>query len=388
VALGFAVLALPGATPGRLSLVLACQALPQLVFVLLGGVIADRLPRARLMVTADAVGAAAYAGLAALVLSGHAPLTALCALAVVAGTATALFSPAMDGLVPLVVPPDRLQRANGLLRVCTNTSLLLGLSLSGVVVAWLGAGWALAVNAASFVVSAVLTARLRVSARRRAKASSGWEDLKEGWREFTSRQWLWVVVAHSAVVVAGLNATIGVLGPLVAQEHLGGARAWSLIVAAQALGTVAGAGLAVRVRVERPVRLAVLATFPAALPIALLAASAPPWATAAAMCCSGVTTAVGAVLWSTALQREIPEEALSRVSSYGWFGALGFAPLGLLAAGPVAGALGIREALACCAALVVLAAAGALLSPQVRSLALATELPPAPEPSAAERETA
>ncbi|WP_235882200.1 MFS transporter [Streptomyces apricus] len=387
VALGFAVLALPGATPGRLSLVLACQALPQLVFVLLGGVIADRLPRARLMVAADSAGAAAYAGLAALVLSGHAPLAALCALAVVAGTATALFSPAMDGLVPLVVPADRLQQANGLLRVVTNTSLLLGLSLSGVVVAWLGAGWALAVNAASFVVSAALTARLRVTARPRTKASSGWEDLKEGWREFASRQWLWVVVAHSAVVVAGLNATVGVLGPLAAQEHLGGARAWSLIVAAQALGTVAGAALAVRVRVERPVRTAVLATFPAALPIALLAASAPPWATAAAMCCSGVTTAVGAVLWSTALQRAVPEEALSRVSSYGWFGALGFAPLGLLAAGPVAGALGVRGALACCAALVALAAAGALLSPQVREGA-PTAGPPATEPSAAERKTA
>ncbi|WP_221351037.1 MFS transporter [Streptomyces beigongshangae] len=386
VALGFAVLALPGATPGRLSLVLACQALPQLVFVLLGGVIADRMSRARLMVVADAVGAAAYAGLAVLVLSAHAPLVALCALAVVAGTATALFAPAMDGLVPLVVPADRLQQANGLLRVGTNTSLLLGLALSGVAVAWLGAGWALALNAASFVVSAVLTARLRVSAPRRVKGSSGWEDLREGWREFASRQWLWAVVAHSAVVVAGLNATVGVLGPLAAEEQSGGARAWSLVVAAQALGTVAGAGLAVRIRVRRPVLVAVLATFPAALPIALLAAAAPAWATALAMCCSGVTTAVGAVLWSTTMQREIPEEVLSRVSSYTWFGALGFAPLGLLAAGPAADAVGLRRALAGCAALVALAAAVALLAPQVRRLRLTTD-PPAPEP-AAEREAA
>ncbi|MFE9681139.1 MFS transporter [Streptomyces sp. NPDC006285] len=386
VALGFAVLALPGATPGRLSLVLACQALPQLVFVLAGGVIADRMSRARLMVVADTVGAAAYAGLAGLVLSGHAPLAAMCVLAVVAGTATALFSPAMDGLVPLVVPADRLQQANGLLRVGTNTSLLLGLALSGVAVAWLGAGWALALNAASFVVSAVLTARLRVLAPPRAKGSSGWEDLKEGWREFASRQWLWVVVAHSALVVAGLNATVGVLGPLVAEQEAGGARAWSVVVAAQALGTVAGAGLAVRVRVARPVLVAVLATFPAALPIALLAASAPPWATAAAMCCSGVTTAVGAVLWSTTLQREIPEAALSRVSSYTWFGALGFAPLGLLVAGPVAGAVGIRRTLAGCAALVALAAAAALLSPQVRRLTLGAGPPAASR--AADREAA
>lgn len=367
VALAFAVLALPGATPGRLSLVLACQALPQLVFILVGGVIADRMSRARLIVAADAVGAVAYAGLAVLVLSGHAPLVLMCALAVVAGTATALFSPAMDGLVPLVVPAGRLQQANGLLRVGTNTSLLLGLALSGVTVAWIGAGWALALNAVSFVVSAVLTARLRVPGRP-GRSSSGWDDLKEGWREFASRQWLWAVVAQYTVVVACLNATAGVLGPLVAEEELGGARAWSVIVAAQALGTIAGAGLAARVRVGRPVLVAVLATFPAAAPIALLAASAPVWAVAAAMFCSGVAADVFAVLWSTTIQREIPEESLSRVASYEWFGSLAFAPLGLLAAGPVAGVTGTREALAGCAVLIVVVTALALLAPQVRGL--------------------
>ncbi|MET9730440.1 MFS transporter [Streptomyces sp. NPDC006458] len=371
VALGFAVLALPGATPGRLSLVLACQALPQLVFILVGGVIADRMSRARLMVVADTVGAAAYAGLAMLVLSGHAPLALMCVLAVVAGTATALFSPAMDGLVPLVVPAEQLQQANGLLRVGTNSSLLLGLALSGLAVAWIGAGWALALNAASFVVSALLTARLRVPDRA-AKASSGWDDLKEGWREFASRQWLWVVVAQYAVVVAALNANVGVLGPLLAQESLGGARAWSFIVTAQAFGTIAGAGLAARVQVRRPVLVAVLATFPAALPIALLAVSAPVWLTAVAMFCSGVAADVFAVLWSTTIQREVPEETLSRVSSYEWFGSLAFAPLGLLVAGPVADTVGTRQALAGCSALIVLATGAALLSPQVRRLAPGT----------------
>ncbi|MGW5468012.1 MFS transporter [Streptomyces chartreusis] len=374
VALAFGVLALPGATPGRLSLVVACQALPQLVFILIGGVIADRMSRARLMVVADIVGAAAYAGLAGLVLSGHAPLILMCVLAVVAGTATALFSPAMAGLVPLVVEEDRLQQANGLLRVCTNSSLLLGLTLSGVAVAWIGAGWALALNAASFVVSAFLTTRLRVPGRA-AKGSSGWDDLKEGWREFTSRQWLWVVVAQYAVVVAALNANVGVLGPLVAEEDLGGATAWSVIVAAQALGTIAGAGLAARVQVNRPILVAVLATFPAALPIALLAASAPVWLIAVSMFGSGITSDVFGVLWSTTIQREVPEEALSRVSSYDWFGSLAFAPLGLLVAGPVADTIGTQQALAGCAAVIALATCAALFSPQVRKLTA----PPRPD---------
>lgn len=136
VALGFAVLALPDASAGRLSLVPACQAVPQLAFIPVGGVIADRMSRSRLMMLADVMGAGAYGALAALVLTGHAPLPALCLLAVAAGTANSLFAPAMEGLVPLLVPADRLQRANGLLRVGTNTSLLLGLGLYGVKTAW------------------------------------------------------------------------------------------------------------------------------------------------------------------------------------------------------------------------------------------------------------
>ncbi|MGW6487850.1 MFS transporter [Streptomyces sp. NPDC055056] len=388
VALAFAVLALPGASPGRLSLVLACQALPQLAFILMGGVIADRMSRARLMVLADALGAGAYAGLAAMVLTGHAPLTAMCLLAVAAGTASALFAPAMDGMVPLVVPRDRLQQANGLLRVATNSSLLLGLALSGVAVALVGPGWALALNAASFVVSALLTARLRVTARPRGR-TSGWADLREGWREFSSRQWLWSVVAQYAVVVAALNANVGVLGPLTAERHFGGARAWSVIVAAQAVGTVAGAGLAARVRVRRPLLVAVLCTFPAAVPVALLSVAAPVWLIAGAMFATGVTSDVFGVLWATTIQREIPEQVLSRVSSYDWFGSLALAPLGLLVAGPVATAVGTDKALAGCAVLIVLATAATLLSPQVRTLRAPVDPPraPLPAPRAAERET-
>jgi hypothetical protein len=249
----------------------------------------------------------------------------------------------------------------------TNSALLLGLALSGVTVAVVGAGWALALNAASFVVSAMLTGRLRVTARPR-RTTSGWTDLLEGWHEFASRQWLWAVVAQYTVVVAALNANVGVLGPLTAEQHLGGARAWSVIVTAQALGTIVGAGVAARVRVDRPLLVAVLCTLPAAVPIALLSAEAPVWLVAAAMFGAGITGDVFGVLWATTIQREVPERVLSRISSYDWFGSLALAPLGLLIAGPVAAAVGTSHALAGCAALVVLATTAALLSPQVRGL--------------------
>ncbi|MER6269515.1 MFS transporter [Streptomyces sp900105755] len=367
IALAFAVLSLPGATPGDLSLVVACQAVPQLALVLVGGVIADRVSRSALMAVADVLGALSYGGLAAMVLSGHAPVATLCALAVTAGTATALFSPAMDGVIPVLVPSEALQRANGLLRVGTNTSLLLGLALSGVTVAWVGAGWALAINGLSFVVSAALTASLRLP-RRRRKSASGWADLREGWHEFASRQWLWVVVVQFSLVMAATNANAGVLGPLAARAHFGGARAWSLVVAAQALGAVAGAGIAARARVTRPILAAVLFTLPSALPPALLGAGAPLWTVAAGAFTAGVSLDFFGVLWATTIQREVPEEALSRVSSYDWFGSLSLAPLGLALAGPAADAFGTDRMLIVCATLIVAATLAALLSPGVRSL--------------------
>ncbi|WP_406138977.1 MFS transporter [Streptomyces sp. NBC_01089] len=367
VALAFAVLSLPGSTPGRLSLVLACQALPQLVLILIGGVIADRMSRSRLMMISDFLGATAYGGLAAMTLTGHAPLTAMCVLAALAGTASALFAPAMSGVVPQIVPTAQLQQANALLRVGMNAAMVLGLALSGVTVAQFGAGWALALNAASFLVSAGLIRGLRLTTVARA-ASSGWADLRDGWKEFISRQWLWVVVCQAAVMVAAVSATSGVLGPLEAEADLGGARVWSLIVASQAVGTVAGASFAVRLRVRRPVLVAVLAVFVMALPMGLLAAHAPVWAICPAMFCSGLASDVFGALWETTMQREVPQEVLSRVSSYDWFGSLALAPLGLLVAGPVAAVVGPRAALAGCAGLTVLATCGALLSPQVRTL--------------------
>ncbi|WP_414166931.1 MFS transporter [Streptoverticillium reticulum] len=372
VALSFAVLGLPGATPGELSLVLACQALPQLLFVLVGGVIADRVPRVRLLTAAELTGAAAYTGLAAMTLTGHAPLAALAGLATVAGLATALFFPAMTAVVPEIVPADRLTEANAVLRMGMNTAMLLGLALSGAVVSVVGAGWALAANAASFLAGAGLIAGIRIRIRTprplRTGGGSGWADMREGWREFTSHQWLWVVVLQYTFVVAAMSAETGVLGPLVSEHGLGGARAWSTVMAAQAAGTIAGAALAARLRPRRPMLVAVLATFPAAVPMLLLGLHAPLWPTAVAAFLAGVSGDVFGVLWSTTLQREVPAAALSRVSSYDWFGSLAFAPVGLYAAGPLAAAAGADVALLGCADVVVLATTGALLAPGVRRL--------------------
>jgi predicted MFS family arabinose efflux permease len=367
VALAFSVLDATGATPVDLSVVLACQALPQLAFVLVGGVIADRARRHRLMVMAELTAAAAWAALTYLGSLHVVELAPMAVAAVVAGTATALFAPAMTGLVPELVEPGQLQRANALIRVGQNVALLVGLSGAGLVVSAVGPTMALLLNALSFLVSAALISRVRIPDRPRGRSALA-ADLRTGLGEFFARQWLWVVVTQFAFVVAAMNATSGVLGPLAAAEDLGGPRAWAVLATAQAVGAIAGAGLATRLRPRRPILVAVLVSTVAGLPMLLLAGRAPLLVIAGLMCLSGVATDIFSVLWSTTMQRRVPADVISRVSSVDLFGSLALAPLGLLAAGPLAARFGTGYALYGCAAMIFASAACALLSPEVRRL--------------------
>ncbi|HET7660784.1 MAG TPA: MFS transporter [Oryzihumus sp.] len=384
VALAFGILALPGATPARLSLVLAVQALPALLFILAAGVVGDRFSRYRLIVGAELLAAVAWGALAAMQLTGWAPLPAILVAAALSGLASALLMPALSGVLPEFVAAEQLQSANAVLRVGQNLAMVLGLALSGVAAAVFGPGVALAVNAVSFVLSAVLISGMRLPSRA-PLGGSALSDLRHGWREFSSRQWLWVVVVQGAFVLAAMMATVGVLGPLRAREQLGGARGWAVLVAAQAAGSILGAVVATRVRARRPVLATVLVTLVSALPMASLGFGAPLWVSAGAMFLCGVAADVCAVLWVSTMQREVPMEAMSRVSAYDLFGSLAFAPLGLLVAGPLASAIRTAHALQLCAAMVVVASLVALCSPAVRHLTLsqpadALEAEPVDEP--------
>ncbi|GHH65457.1 MFS transporter [Streptosporangium violaceochromogenes] len=386
VALAFGVLALPGATATTLSVVLTAEALPMVAFMLVGGVIADRLPRQRVMMAGEILNAVAFSCLAAMLLTGWTPLPALVTAAALTGVAMAVLFPALTGIVPDVVAADRLQTANALLGLGANVSRVAGVVLSGAAVVLLGGGWALAVSGAMFAVAAVLIAALRLTPAERAAAGrhSVLADLRDGWREFVSRQWLWVVVAQFSVLVMAVQAAHGVLGPLVAKEHLGGAAAWSAVLAGEAVGMIGGVLVALRLRPRRPILLCTLLTLPTALPYLLLGLGTPLWTIVAGAVVMGVCFDVFGVLWNTTMQREIPADSLSRVSSYDALGSLMFGPLGLMVAGPVAIAAGPRPALLGCAAVVVLSSLAALLSPGVRGLRapeVAREAVPSAEPS-------
>ncbi|WP_435058066.1 MFS transporter [Streptomyces sp. bgisy060] len=386
IALSFGVLALPGATPGQLSLVLACQALPQLVFVLWGGVLGDRVrSRFRLVCVTESAAAIVWGVLAVLFATGG-PIALIAVFAALGGVTRALFSPALEGVVVDVIDDKQnRQEANALLKVSVNTARLLGMMLAGVVVSLIGPAFALALDAASFAVCAALFAVLGRSTPDRPVRYkvSAWRDLRDGWREFTRHEWLWVTTAQLTVVIAVVNSVAGLLGPMLAVHYLGGAWAWSVVMVAQVVGQLGGAGWAAKLRPARPMLVATLCTAGAALPALLLAFRAPLPVLVVGMVAYGVMWDVTMVMWRTCLQREVPDDVISRVSSIDLLGCLAVAPVGLAVAGPLAAAFGPAVIALGSAALVLAAVGFALLSPDIRALPGAPSPQEAPAPAAA-----
>jgi MFS family permease len=367
VAIAFAVLDLTGSA-SDLGLVLAARMVPQLLFLLVGGVWADRLPRHLVMVASDLVTGGAQAVTAALVLTGRAEIWHLVALQAIGGTGYAFFFPASTGLVPQTVEPALLQQANAVLRMALNVSSIGGAAFGGVLVATVGSGWALAIDAATFFISAGFLFAMRVVPGERLEAPNFLVELREGWREFASRTWLWVVVLAFGFLNAAETGALNVLGPVVAKAELGGASAYGAIFAAVSLGLLLGATVALRFKPSRPlfVGCAAMITLPPVL--ILLAVGAPLPAILAAALVVGLGIELFGVYWDTALQQHVPEHALSRVSSYDALGSFIFIPLGQVAAGPVADAIGVDETLYLAAGIVTLSILAMLATPDIRHL--------------------
>lgn len=366
LALAFAVLEI-GGSASDVGLVLAAGAFPLVTTVLAGGVVADRVSRRAVMVVADLVRVVSQGAMAALLITGAAEVWMLAVLAGVTGAATGFFSPASTGLLPEVVLVEQLQPANALRASAVSTGEILGPIVGGVLVAAAGAGWAIAVDAVTFVLSAACLALLRISPRVAARRSSFATDLREGWVAFRSRGWVWAFVAYFAIVNL-LWGAWSALGPIVAERDLGGAASWGAVLAAMGAGALAGSLLAARVQPSRPLFFAALADGLFVLPLAFLAAAPPAPLIACGALVSGAGMALAISVWESTLQRHVPGESLSRVSSYDWFGSLAFAPLGLAIWGPVAGAIGVSVSLWLAFGLSVVATAALLGVPDIRRL--------------------
>jgi MFS family permease len=367
VALAFAVLDLTGAV-SDLGIVIAAQQLPLIVFVLLGGVWADRLPRQRMMLGSDIVRALAQGASATLLLTGKATVAELAVLQAVYGAAEAFFGPASTAVVPETVEPGSLQEANALLGLSSNLAAVLGPAVAGVVVATIGAGWGLAIDAATFVLSAAFLSFMRTGRSAPAVRTSTLSELRAGWHAFRSRPWLWITVAYFTLFIGFVYSPFLVLGPAVARSSLGGAGAWAAISTAMGIGAIAGGLAGLRIRPRHPLRVALLAFLPGgpALFFLLGAHAALPWLIGFALI-DGASGTLFNTLWFTAIQREVPPAELSRVSSWDYLGSLAIQPIGLALTGPVAVAVGISTTLYGAGALFVILLVAVLAVPAVRN---------------------
>ena len=372
VALAFAILGLGGSAT-ELGAVLAVALVPQLAFLLVGGVVADRIPRHLVMVGSNLLAGTAQGVAAVLLLTGYAEIWHLAVTAFVRAIATAFFFPAQQGIVPQTVPPDELQPANALLRLALNGTNIGGAALGGILVATAGPGWAIGLDALSYGIAAVILLPMRVVAPAREAAVGFVQELREGWREFSGRTWIWVVVLGFAFANGALSAGFNVLGPVVSKESLGGASVWGLVLGALGLGLVAGGLVALRYRPEHPLRVGVAAMIFLVPPLVLLAVEAPWPAIAFAALVAGVGIELFSVFWDTSLQGHVPKEVLSRVAAWDGIGSLVLMPAAYAVVGPLADAIGVEATLWLCAGIVLASMAGQLLSRDVRDL---PRLPP------------
>lgn len=397
VALALFVIELTGDATD-LGLVLAASSLPLVAFLLLGGVWADRLPRHRVMVATDLVRFTLHALLAVLIFTGSVRIWQLIAIEALFGTAEAFFRPAANGLLPQTVPEAEIQQAQGLSSLSNNIGEFAGPALATALVLGLGAGWAFALDAVTFLLSAALLSRVRPRRREvvasparpltagacagainaepapglapeSTPAPSGvWADIRDGFREVRSRDWVWATLAAFCVALFTGLAPWFVLGPLVAREQYGEIGVYGIVSAVLGIGTIAGSLLGIGWRPRFPMRAAMLAIilWPAAA--VLYAVGATLWLVVPAMLLGGGGIALFDVWWTTALAERIPADKLSRVSSYDWMVSLALLPLGYVLAGPLASTLGSVDVLIGGSLLAALALALGLLPRQTRML--------------------
>ncbi|HMK92388.1 MAG TPA: MFS transporter, partial [Thermoleophilia bacterium] len=362
VALTFAVLDITHHSGAAVGLVLAAYSAPLVLLTLIGGVWADRLKREWVMIVSDLVRFVTLCVTAALLLTGNAQVWSLAALGFIYGCGDAFFFPAFSALLQHIVPAGRYQEANALRGMSDGFAWFVGPAISGVMVALLGAGGTLAIDAVTFLVSVAFLLSLRVPPIERSKDRSSFvAELHDGWREVRSRTWLWTMMLRAMLVLFVTIAPLQVLGPLAITEQHHGPSLWGLLVGLFSLGMLLGGLIALVYRPLRPMIVVTLTGLTASAPMVALALHLSADALCAVWFVRGIAIGVLIAVWDASLQREIPNEAMARVSGWDWMTSNGLWPLGLVLAGPISEAIGITDALWLSAALGVVCGLWVLL---------------------------
>lgn len=356
VALAFAVIG-QGGGARSLGIVLTANTVPTLVFLLVGGVLADRVSRSRLLFLGNLGAGAAQAVVAVLVATGAATTFAISVCACASGVAAAFTTPAAQGIVSRLVPMEQLQQANALVRVPRNAVKVIGPVVGGFVVALTGPAWALGWDAVTFVVAALLLVGLRLAGSAAPGGPGGGllAELRVGWAGFRSRAWLWSYTLSGTAVVAAWLAGYQLLGPLVADRSYSGAGSWGLVQGAFAAGLLAGTFVCLLWKPQRLILVCVVTSSALFLPLAAMGLGLPLlWVLAAAVM-AGAGTDVAIVTWSTAMQQQVPDEELGRLNAFNSLGEQVAIPVGYLVVGVASAYWSSRTVLLVCAAVILFA---------------------------------
>ena len=376
IALAFAVLGITGSVT-QLGLVVAVRTLFNVVFLLFGGVLADRLPRTLVLVGSSALSALSQGAAATLVLTHQVTIPRLLILSALNGTFAALALPASGALLPQTIPAEERQSGNALNRLAANSAMIGGAALGGLVVGSLGPGWGLAIDASTFASAGLLFACVRVtplsvSEQEAAPKKPGLlRELREGWQEFVLRRWVWAIVLGFGFLNASFSGAIQVLGPSIAKASFGSG-GWGLVMASETIGLVIGGVIGLRLR---PSHLLLVGTSCMAADALLPTALAFGMPLAVLVACgilAGICVEQFAIAWETSLQQEVPEDRLARVYSYDALGSFAIIPIAQASVGPLSAAVGVRATLLGAAAVALVCTAGMVAVPEVRALRVRT----------------
>ncbi len=372
VALAFGVLGIQGADGGSLSLVQGARTLPILLLLIVGGTIADKYGRARVMGLADMWLSVLILIAAWSFISGHPSLWLLVVVGLLAGLLNGIWYPAFAGLMPILVPQEKLQSANAATGFGSNVAFMLGTASGGLVVSVWGVGWALAVDAITFLIAGALVYPLS-KLHQKGQVEAGEKvnfirELKLGWNEFRTRSWLVAIVVAFAILNMSFEAVWAVLGALQTLDKYDGATTWGLVLGFMSLGFLLGTIIANKARPKHPLRMVMILMLADPLFLLTFGTAQPLMALLVSAVAVGIAMDIFYVVWATTIQQNVPAESLSRVNSYDSFGSFVFGPIGIIVAGPLAVAIGIQSTLLIGAGLSVIAVIGALLVPDVRNL--------------------
>jgi MFS family permease len=368
IALAYGVLSLEGADGKDLSIVMAARFVPLIGFMLFGGVIADRFQRNRLVGGSDMIGSFLAAVSAISLIAGFSSVWLLATMGALFGILNSIWWPAMSGVLPEILPKEKLQSGNAIIGLTTNIGYIAGTLSGGILVATVGAGWGLLIDAISFFLAGLIVWFLPILGKAQDASPGILHDLIVGWREFISRSWVIAMVFAFSLINMAFESMLSVLGPLNFSDPVTGPKQWSYNLAALTTGMLIGGIWVLKVKFKKPLVVSMILIAISSIWDFSLALDLPVLFTLLAGIFSGISLEVFMVTWMTSLQSHVPEESYSRVSSYDTLGSYGIAPLGIVLAGPLAMHFGVNTILFVTGLTTLIAAGLSLLVKSVRDL--------------------